>query len=43
MSQHRGFTQGTRDVALLRQLAPTPEGYQPETSWTPNVHLTTQP
>ena len=43
MSQHRGFQQVPQDVALLRRLAPTLAGFQPGTSRTPNVHLTTQP
>jgi len=43
MSQHRGFQQVPQDVALLRRLAPTPAGFQPGTSMTSNVHLTTQP
>ena len=43
MSQHRGFQQVPQDVALLRRLVPTLAGFQPGTSRTPNVHLTTRP
>jgi hypothetical protein len=43
MSQHRGFQQVPQDVALLWRLATTPAGFQPGTSRTPNVHLTTRP
>jgi hypothetical protein len=43
MNGHKGFQQGTQDVALLQQLAPTPEGFQLGTSRNPTVHLTTWP